>query len=97
MLADMAIKIKKARLLLYDVAYKSTQGIDITLSSSMAKISANEDMCEVIDTAMQILGGYGYMEEYKLEAAYRDTRGNAFGGGTPQLLRNRIAIELLKI
>jgi alkylation response protein AidB-like acyl-CoA dehydrogenase len=96
MLADMAMKIKKTRLLLYDVAYKDTNGMNITADASMAKISANEDMCAVIDTAMQILGGYGYMEDYKLETAYRDTRGNSFGGGTPQLLRNRIAIELLK-
>ena len=96
MLADMAMTIKKTRLLLYDVAYKYTKGINITVDASMAKISANEDSCAVIDTAMQILGGYGYMQDFKLETAYRDTRGNTFGGGTPQLLRNRIAYELLK-
>jgi len=96
MLADMAMKIKRMRLFLYEVAYKDTMGINVTKEASMAKISANEDGLAVISDAMQILGGYGYMEDYKLEAAYRDIRGNAMAGGTPQLLRNRIAYELLR-
>lgn len=96
MLADMATRIKKARLLLYDAVYKESRGINIALDAAMAKMNANEDMVQLISDAMQILGGYGYMEDFKLEAAYRDTRGLAFGGGTPQILRNRIAYELLK-
>ena len=62
----------------------------------MAKMNANEDMVQLVSDAMQILGGYGYMQDFKLEAIYRDIRGLAFGGGTPQVLRNRIAYELLK-
>ena len=96
MLAEMAVKIKRARLLLYDAAYKETQGKNVAKDSAMAKMNANEDMVQLISDAMQILGGYGFMEDYKLEAAYRDTRGLAFCGGTPQVLRNRIAYELLR-
>lgn len=95
-LAEMAIRIKKARLLLYDAAYKETNGLSVAKDAAMAKMNANEDMVQLISDAMQVLGGNGYMEEYKLEAAYRDTRGLAFGGGTPQMLRSRIAYELLR-
>ena len=96
MLADMAMRIERTRLLLYDVAHKDSKGLNVAKAASMAKISANEDGLRVISDAMQILGGYGYMADYKLEAAYRDVRGNAMAGGTPQLLRNRVAYELLK-
>lgn len=96
MLADMAVRIKRARLLLYDAAYKESHGINVAKDAAMAKMNANEDMVQLISDAMQIFGGYGYMKEYKLETAYRDTRGLAFGGGTPQMLRSRIASELLR-
>ena len=95
-LAEMAVRIKRARLLLYDAAYKETQGMNVAKDAAMSKMNANEDMVQLISDAMQILGGYGYMEDYKLETAYRDTRGLAFGGGTPQMLRSRIAYELLR-
>jgi alkylation response protein AidB-like acyl-CoA dehydrogenase len=96
MLAEMATRIKKARLLLYDAAFKETMGMNVAKDAAMAKMNANEDMVQLISDAMQILGGYGYMEDFKLEAAFRDTRGLAFGGGTPQMLRSRIAYELLR-
>jgi len=96
MLAEMAVKIQRARLLLYDAAFKENNGMNIAKEAAMAKMNANEEMVQLISDAMQILGGYGYMEEYKLEGAYRDTRGLAFGGGTPQMLRSRIAYELIK-
>jgi alkylation response protein AidB-like acyl-CoA dehydrogenase len=96
MLAQMAVRIKRARLLLYDAAYKESHGVNVVKDAAMAKMNANEDMVQLISDAMQIFGGYGYMEDYKLEATYRDTRGLAFGGGTPQMLRSRIAAELLR-
>ena len=96
MLAEMATRIKKARLLLYDAVYKESRGRNIAKDAAMAKMNANEDMVKLISDAMQILGGYGYMKEFELEGAYRDARGFAFGGGTPQMLRSRIAYELLK-
>lgn len=96
MLADMATRIQKARLLLYDAVYRDTHGLNITKAAAMAKKNANEDMVQLISDAMQLLGGYGYMKDFRLEGAYRDTRGLAFGGGTPQMLRSRIAYELLR-
>ena len=96
MLAEMAVRIKRARLLVYDAAYKEVNGLNVAKDAAMAKMNANEDMVQLISDAMQILGGYGYMEDYKIETTYRDTRGLAFGGGTPQMLRSRIAYELLR-
>jgi len=57
---------------------------------------ANEISQKIINDAMQIHGGYGYMRDYEVERLYRDNRGLAFGGGTPQILRNRIAYEIFK-
>jgi alkylation response protein AidB-like acyl-CoA dehydrogenase len=96
MLAEMAVRIKSARLLLYDAAYNESLGVNVARHAAMAKMNANENMVQLISDAMQILGGYGYMKDYKLEGAYRDARGYAFGGGTPQMLRSRIASELLR-
>ena len=96
MLADMAVRIKSARLLLYDAAFNESQGVNVAKHAAMAKMNANEEMVKLISDAMQIFGGYGYMKDYKLEGAYRDARGFAFGGGTPQMLRSRIAYELLR-
>ncbi len=62
----------------------------------MAKLLANEISQKIINDAMQIHGGYGYMRDYEVERLYRDTRGVAFGGGTPQILRNRIAYEIFR-
>jgi len=64
--------------------------------SAMTKAYCNEMSQRVINMAIQIHGGYGYMEDYEVERMYRDVRGLAFGGGTPQILRSRIAYELIR-
>jgi butyryl-CoA dehydrogenase len=95
-LADMAIKIEAARLLIYKASFNAGKGFSTPLESSIAKAYANEMAVEVTNSAMQILGGYGYMKEYKLERMFRDARGWSFAGGTPQIQRNIIASALLK-
>jgi alkylation response protein AidB-like acyl-CoA dehydrogenase len=96
MLADMAIQINAGRLMTYDAAYKLDHGIRAVKECAMAKAYCNEMSQRVINMAMQIHGGYGYMEDYEVERMYRDVRGLAFGGGTPQILRSRVAYELLR-
>jgi butyryl-CoA dehydrogenase len=94
MLADMSIQIRAGRLMTYDAAYKLDHGIRAVKECAMTKTYCNEMSQRVINMAMQVHGGYGYMQDYEVERMYRDARGLAFGGGTPQMLRSRIAYEL---
>ena len=95
-LAEMAIQIQAARLLVYDAAFKAEEGKFIAKEAAMAKKFANEMSTWVVDKAIQLHGGYGYMAEYEVERYYRDVRGWSMGGGTTQICLNRIARELLK-
>ena len=85
-----------AKLLLYKAAAMVDQGLPIIKESCMAKIVANEMSQKVSNMAMQLLGGYGYMKEFPVERNFRDCRGFAFGGGTPQVLRTVLAGQLVK-
>ena len=95
-LAEMAIQIQAARLLVYDAAFKADRGKVIAKEAAMAKKFANEMSIWVVDKAIQLHGGYGYMAEYEVERYYRDVRGWSMGGGTTQICLNRIAQEILK-
>jgi len=95
-LAEMAIQIQAARLLVYDAAFKADQGKMVAKEAAMAKKFANEVSVWVVDKAIQLHGGYGYMTEYEMERYYRDVRGWSMGGGTTQICLNRIAHEILK-
>jgi alkylation response protein AidB-like acyl-CoA dehydrogenase len=95
-LAEMAIQIQAARLLVYDAAFKADAGKVIAKEAAMAKKFANEMSIWVADKAIQLHGGYGYMAEYEVERYYRDVRGWSMGGGTTQICLNRIAHEILK-
>jgi butyryl-CoA dehydrogenase len=96
MFADMATQIEAARLLVYNAAWRIDHKLTAAKEAAMAKCFSNEMAQRVINDAVQIHGGYGYMKEYEVERLWRDARGLAFGGGTPQVLRNRIAAELLR-
>ncbi|UCD57641.1 MAG: acyl-CoA dehydrogenase family protein [Candidatus Hydrogenedentota bacterium] len=96
MFADMATQIEAARLLIYNAAWRIDRKLPSAKEAAMAKCFSNEMAQRVINDAMQIHGGYGYMQEYEVERLWRDARGLAFGGGTPQILRNRIAAELIR-
>jgi alkylation response protein AidB-like acyl-CoA dehydrogenase len=95
-LAEMAIKIQAARLLIYDALIKETKGKMIAKEASMAKKFANEMAVWVCDQAIQLHGAYGYTTDYEVERYYRDVRGWSMGGGTTQVCLNRIAHEILK-
>ena len=94
-LADMATKIETARLLTYKAAWNFDQGrIDPKLAS-MAKMCAARTAVEVCDEAIQLLGGYGYMQEYEVERFYRDAKITEIWEGTKEIQKNTIASYLI--
>jgi butyryl-CoA dehydrogenase len=95
MLADMAMKVDAARLLIYRAVTNAAQGLPSALESSMAKTFSVETATQVTDLALQIFGGYGYSEEGPVERLVRDARGWQIAGGTVQMQRITIASELL--
>lgn len=96
-LAEMAIQIQAARLLVYDAVIKlEKKGQTIGKEAAMAKKFANEMAIWVCDKAIQLLGAYGYTIDYEVERYYRDVRGWSMGGGTTQICLNRISREILK-
>ena len=85
--ADMAMNIDAAKLLVYRAANNAGGGLPSIYEASMGKCFANEMVKEVTDTAMQIFGGYGYSKEFPLERMARDARAWSVAGGTLQMLR----------
>ena len=96
-LADMATKIRAARLLTYDAAAKKDRGERVDLESGMAKLFASETCQEVTMEAMRIHGGYGYIKESPVERYYRDAPLMIIGEGTNEILRLVIARQLLRL
>ena len=94
-LAEMAVKLDAARLLIYRATSNAATGFPSILESSIAKMYANEIAKEVCDAAMQLHGGYGDSREYPLERMYRDVRAFSIAGGTVQILRNMTAQPFL--
>jgi alkylation response protein AidB-like acyl-CoA dehydrogenase len=93
-LADMAMKLDAARLLVYRAASNAGQGLPSIYEASMAKCFANEMVKEVTDKAMQVFGGYGYSKEFPIERMLRDSRAWSIAGGTLQMLRITMASVL---
>jgi len=91
MIADMAMKLDAARLLVYRAANGAGQGLPSIYEASMGKCFANEMVREVTDKAMQILGGYGYSKEFPVERMLRDSRAWGVAGGTLQMLKVTMA------
>ena len=90
-LVEMATEIEKARHLTYHALWLFSQGRDAIREVSMAKIAATEAACMVADNAVQVHGGYGYMMEFPVQRAWRDSRLGPIGGGTTQVMREIIA------
>ncbi|MGZ4610957.1 MAG: acyl-CoA dehydrogenase family protein, partial [Actinomycetes bacterium] len=93
-IADMAMQVEAARLLIYRAAINAGSDLPVAYEVSLAKCFANEMAKRVSDLAMQLHGGNGYSEEYGIERLHRDAHGWAIAGGTPAIQRTRIASEL---
>ena len=95
-LADMATKIEAARLLMLQACRRKDQGLPVTKEASMAKLFAGEMAVRVVDEALQIHGGYGYLKDYPIEKFYRDVKLCTIGEGTSEIQRLIIARHLLE-
>jgi alkylation response protein AidB-like acyl-CoA dehydrogenase len=99
MLADMETKCEAARGLLYKVGLMIDEDApddELTKISAMAKLYCTDVAMEVTTDAVQILGGYGYMQEYPVERMMRDAKITQIYEGTNQIQRLVIAREMLK-
>jgi alkylation response protein AidB-like acyl-CoA dehydrogenase len=99
MLADMAVEIFAAKSMLYRVAWEIDQGLDRKLvhaHASALKLHCSEMAGRVIDKALQILGGRGYMRENPVERLYRDIRVDRIWEGTSEIQRVVIAGQIKK-
>lgn len=94
-IADMATKMRAARLLVITAARMMEKGLACTKEATMAKLFATEVSIEVCDLAIQICGGAGYVKDYfPLEQYYRDARLGTIGGGTSEIMRFLIQREV---
>ncbi len=97
MLADMATELEAARALLYLAAVKVTEDApDKSRFSAMAKRLATDSGSNVVNNALQLFGGYGYLREYPIERFWRDLRVHSILEGTNQVMRMIIGRDLLR-
>jgi alkylation response protein AidB-like acyl-CoA dehydrogenase len=99
MLADMETKCEAARGLLYKVGQlidEGAEGQELTKLSAMSKLYCTDVAMEVTTDAVQVLGGYGYIQEYPVERMMRDAKITQIYEGTNQIQRLVIAREMLK-
>jgi butyryl-CoA dehydrogenase len=94
-LADMAMKVEAARLLIYRAAHNASQALPSMLESSVAKCFANQMVREVCGTALQLLGAYGYSTQFPMEQRLRDGWGWGIAGGTIDIQMINIASALV--
>ncbi len=94
MLADMTTRINAARFLILHAAALRTQGLPCLSEASQAKLFASELAESVCSDAIQIHGGYGYLEDYPVERHYRDARITQIYEGTSEIQRQVIARAL---
>ncbi len=97
MLADMATELEAARALLYLAACKVTANApDKSRFSAMAKRLATDSGSNVVNNALQLFGGYGYLRDYPIERFWRDLRVHSILEGTNQVMRMIVGRDLLR-
>jgi len=96
MLADSAIEVETARLLVYQAAWLRDQGRPHTKEASLAKWHASEAASRCANWAIQVHGGYGYMTEYHVERYWRDARICELYEGTTEVQKMVVAAQVLK-
>ena len=95
-LADMATAVEASRLLVHKAAWLAASGQPFTKAEgSMSKLMAGETAVKVTETAVQILGGYGYIKDFPVEKWYRDSKIYTIFEGTSEIQRMVIARALL--
>lgn len=95
-LADMAMELKAAELLVREAAWKFDRGTVTEADMSMAKLKATEVLAFIADEAIQIHGGMGLMDDLPLERIWRDARVERIWEGTSEIQRHIISREMLR-
>ncbi len=90
-MAERMAEVEMSKAFNYAIAYKLDKGEYPVKEATMSKLTSTKIADEVIYDCLQMLGGYGYMEEYPLARALRDSRLGPIGGGTSEILREIIA------
>ena len=90
-LADMATEIEAGRALVYKAAWLKDQDRPFALEAAMAKLYTGEMSNRVVNWALQLHGGYGYMDEFAISRLYRDQKILEIGEGTNEVQRMVIA------
>ncbi len=94
-LAEMAMQVEAARLLVYRAAVNAEDGLPSVFDSSVAKCFANEMARSVTGMAVQLMGGYGYAREFPMERRMRDAWGWGIAGGTIDIQKVNIAAAMV--
>ena len=95
-LADMATQVEAARLVVYNAAYRASNGLGYSKESAMAKLFASETAMKVTTQAVQIHGGYGYTRDFPVERMMRDAKITEIYEGTSEIQRMVIGSLLVK-
>lgn len=96
MIADMAMEVEAARLLVWKSAWAVDEGLSNTLYSAFGKAYAADKAMKIATDAVQVFGGYGYMSEYPVEKLMRDAKIYQIYEGTSQIQREIIVRELFR-
>ncbi|HKI50523.1 MAG TPA: acyl-CoA dehydrogenase [Geothermobacteraceae bacterium] len=96
MLADMAVQIEAARLLVYQAAWRVSAGQSYSKQSAMAKLFASETAMQVTTKAVQVFGGYGYTRDFPVERMLRDAKITEIYEGTSEIQRLVIGSAIIR-
>jgi len=94
-IAEMASKLEMARLLVYKAAWLSSKGQPFSKEAAMAKLYSSQYAREIVNTALQMHGGFGYMEDYPLERMYRDIKITEIYEGSSEIMKVVIANNII--
>jgi acyl-CoA dehydrogenase len=96
MLVDAEVELRAARWLIWEGAWKADRGEDARVEASIAKLYSSEMLGRVVDSAVQVHGGYGVAKEFPLERWYREARVRRIGEGPSEVQRMVIARSLFR-
>jgi len=96
MLAEMATDVYAMENMVYRTAWLCDRGKKFSRESAMVKLFCSEALDRIVDKALQIHGGMGYMHEYPIERMYRDSRINRIFEGTNEIQKLVISRDVLK-
>lgn len=90
-IADLATEVESCKQFVHHTAWLHEQGEYVVKQCSMAKLLSSELSNKVMDQCLQMFGGYGYMEEYPMARAFRDSRVGTIAGGTSEIMKEIIS------